>query len=280
VKNLLIYINPSKELGEEHGILAKIQIENLLELGWKKEDIVLVTNFPYEYMGVKALEVGEDYFYELLPNSTKFPAVSKMFENNQIEDDLYWMHDFDNFQLEPVDGDFILREMGGRDLGLCDYGRRAKFNGGSAFFTNRAGDIFKRVVEIMNEYKTEEERATMLLVNNNKNWADKASATAENHFVSAEIPDSELFRNRIARMNVTYNFWSGNIKGCYRLAYMPIKSIHFNPFPEMVTKYNEAGCKLDFFMHGKNSMNMVLMSDRLKKIFNRHGLYGNSQFNK
>lgn len=275
MKNLLIYINPSHSFGEEHELLAKIQIENLLDLGWKPEDIVLVTNFPYEYMGIKSKVVGDEYFYELLPNSTKFPAVAKMFENGLIEDALYWMHDFDNFQLEPIDENHIIQEMGGGDLGLCDYGRRTKFNGGSAFFTNKAGDIFKRIVEIMNEYKTEEERATMILINNNKNWANRSSVTAENYCEPAGIADSELFRNRIRKMNVTYNIWAGNIQGCYKLAFKPLKSIHFNPFPEKVTKNSPCKNKLDYFMHGENILRLKLMNDRLKKIFNKHGLYGN-----
>lgn len=55
MKNLLIYIHPDRKfVGEsfssETDVLPKIQIENSLKLGWKKEDILLVTNFPYEYM--------------------------------------------------------------------------------------------------------------------------------------------------------------------------------------------------------------------------------------
>ena len=49
MKQLLIYIGPTDKFDDEHEVLTKIQIDNSLDLGWKKEDILLVTNFPYEY---------------------------------------------------------------------------------------------------------------------------------------------------------------------------------------------------------------------------------------
>jgi len=35
-------------------ILLKAQIHNLLELGWKKENIILFINFDFEFMGISA----------------------------------------------------------------------------------------------------------------------------------------------------------------------------------------------------------------------------------
>ena len=138
MKNLLIYINPNHSFSKEYVTMSKIQIDNSLDLGWKPEDIMMVTNFPYEYKGIKSIVVGDEYFYTP-PSTLKFPAVARMFENNMIGNDLYWMHDFDSFQLVPLDSDErIIQEMGGRDMGLCDYGRRHKCNGCSVFFTNRA----------------------------------------------------------------------------------------------------------------------------------------------
>jgi hypothetical protein len=67
MKNLLIYINPAKSFineawKDENDILAKIQIDNSLEMGCKKEDIILVTNFEYEYRGVKSIVVSDDLY--------------------------------------------------------------------------------------------------------------------------------------------------------------------------------------------------------------------------
>lgn len=52
MKNLLIYTNADKEFSEENKTLVKIHIDNSLELGWDRKDILLYTNFPYEYNGV------------------------------------------------------------------------------------------------------------------------------------------------------------------------------------------------------------------------------------
>ena len=58
MKQILTYISPQKDFNEEHKMAVKIQIDNSLSLGWKREDILLVTNFPYEHNGVKAITIG------------------------------------------------------------------------------------------------------------------------------------------------------------------------------------------------------------------------------
>lgn len=39
MKIILVYTGPPKQFNEEHEVLAKIQIDNNLDLGWEKEDI-------------------------------------------------------------------------------------------------------------------------------------------------------------------------------------------------------------------------------------------------
>ncbi|KKR28424.1 MAG: hypothetical protein UT61_C0050G0008 [Candidatus Woesebacteria bacterium GW2011_GWA1_39_8] len=66
MKNLLIYINPPKCFGDEEKITVQIQIDNSLELGWKREDIIFVTNFSYEYNSIKAIKIDEEQALWLL----------------------------------------------------------------------------------------------------------------------------------------------------------------------------------------------------------------------
>ena len=40
MKNLLIYIGPTKEFTKEHEELTEMQIDNSLALGWGREDIL------------------------------------------------------------------------------------------------------------------------------------------------------------------------------------------------------------------------------------------------
>ena len=42
MKNLLIYTGPNKKFDAETVKFAKIQIDNSLDLGWKRENILLV----------------------------------------------------------------------------------------------------------------------------------------------------------------------------------------------------------------------------------------------
>jgi hypothetical protein len=56
MKNLLIYISPTGSFDNPRAdlasndvpVLVKVQIENSLELGWKPEDIILVTKLEYQ----------------------------------------------------------------------------------------------------------------------------------------------------------------------------------------------------------------------------------------
>jgi len=57
-----------------------------------------------------------------------------------------------------------------------------------------------------------------------------------------------------------------------RIAFKPLKAIHFYPFYEKATRNSPHENKIDYFMHGKNIMGKILMTPRLKKIFNKHGL--------
>ena len=97
MKNLLIYINPSKDFEGEEKTTVKIQIDNSLDLGWKKEDIMLVTNFPYEYNDVRSLVIGDDAYCHYFPRCSKWPAIIKLFENKLIKKTSYigttiWTH--------------------------------------------------------------------------------------------------------------------------------------------------------------------------------------------
>ena len=71
MKNLFIFISPTKsfnnprhDLISDAGILVKVQIKNSQQLGWKKEDILYVTDLPYEYNDVKSQVIPNGMYYE------------------------------------------------------------------------------------------------------------------------------------------------------------------------------------------------------------------------
>ena len=157
MKNLLIYVNPSKSFldyhwRDENKLLAKIQIDNSLALGWKKEDIILVTNFNYEYRGVKSMVVNDDLFCKVSYTATKIKVILHLFDKDIIGDDLYWFHDFDAFQLEKITEEELCLENA--VFALTDYGkttinefRDRRWSTGSIFFKKDAERIFRMMMQ-------------------------------------------------------------------------------------------------------------------------------------
>lgn len=280
MKNFIIYVNPTKGFKPEIETQFKIQVENMLELGWKREDIILATNFEWEYMGVNSFVVDDDLYFKPDPRSIKCIAIARLFERNQIFEDntLYWCHDVDHFQQLPITEKEITDEMGDCDFALCDYGRRIKYNCGSIFFYKSAGDIFIKmrgvVLKARKYWNTcEEERALMILITNNLYWAYRSSVGAENSFLSARRTDTESIRKRIKKLHITYNFADYNMTSLWKMCGGKPKTAHFNPYPEKQMRRGREVIKerLPFFL-GDNELGIPLLNERLLKIFARHNL--------
>lgn len=202
MKNLMIYINPRKGFDDEHARYAEIQIENSLNY-WKKEDILLVTNFPYEYYGLKALVVNDDLYCQIHNKASKINTVIYLLENN-ILNDLIWLHDFEAFQINPLDIELK------NDVGFTDYGWSPKWNTGSVFFKPSSLDVFEWIKNAVYSHKTDEERALMVLTNGNFN----------------------NINSRYERLNITYNLGKRKIDYNLSIAHKPIRVVHFHPYKE------------------------------------------------
>ena len=244
MKNLLIYVNPTG-FDEESEKLVKIQIDNSLELGWKKEDILLVTSFDYEYNGVKATVVEKGYCPFKKENS-KETTIVHLFEIGFIQNELYWCHDLDAYQLEPI----IEEELGldGLVAGFTDYGRKPMWQMGSFFFKREAEDIFRAVVERLAP------------------GLDSQRRPRYDEYAMMDLTDNNInnINSRIKRLSNTYNFGMRRVGFCYEKAEKPLKVLHFHPQYEKLNNLNIA-------MYGKNDLGVPLMNDRLIKIFHHYG---------
>lgn len=236
MKNLLTYINPHKCFNNEHKMAVKIQIDNSLRLGWKREDIMLVTNFDYEYNGVKSIVIEDENYCEHFFPSTKIYVIAALFHKGLIDDDLYWYHDFDCFQLNPM----MLPSLGEADLGLTNYGKMPRLCSASMFFTKNAGDLFYRMHKEIKRHKTGEERSIM------------------------EMNNFYEYGHRVRVINLTYALHKFNLWHCYNRAAGPIQAVHFHLTPD----------KYDFWVKGNNPVNLRLIPDELISIFNKHGFTG------
>jgi hypothetical protein len=251
MKNLLIYVNPSKWFDEESEKLIKIQIENSIELGWKPEDIMLITNFPFVYMGVAANIIGDEYYCKLFRQATKVDVMVHLFDVGAIkEGTLYWLHDLDAYQQELIDEKELGLEL--VDIGLTDYGRNDRWNGGSMFIKKEIEDFYRGVKDKM--YKDNEKNKGIW-----KNEEDVLMELTKANFNNVNA--------RIKRLNITYNFGIKQMKLCYDKAIKPLKVLHFHP----ERRYTKWGRAMGI-VKGNNELGFPIMTNRLIKIFKKYGI--------
>lgn len=258
MKQVLIYISKYQKFDPENEVLIKVQIDNSLELGWRRDEILLVTNFPYKYNGVRAMVISNENFCQFSRQASKINAILALFEHKLIEDKLYWFHDLDVFQLEPMTEIDLARDS----LATTDYGGNELWNTGVLFFRKDTEDIFSLIKAIVYKYKTDEERALMALTGH-----DVKMTSA--HSVGNLIPayHSENFNKRIIKLNPTYNFIPRYLEESYKIAEKPIKCVHFHPIK---TKKTQEISQYDEVVNGKNVLGIPIVNERLKIILNRY----------
>jgi hypothetical protein len=172
----------------------KAQIENNLELGWKPEDLWVVTNFDFSYMGINAIVLPLNK--DCLTGSKVF-AMRELFKRDMINDDI-WIHDLDAWQNEWFDFPMI------KDVGLAEYSR-PKYNGGSMFYRPLAKDIIEEICNHLETNKSAREEPTLDLLLRGK------------------------YKNRTTTVNYTYNVGCSGFVPRYEKSIHPIKVLHMHP---------------------------------------------------
>ena len=203
MKNLLIYFSPEHKFNEENQKYIEIQIENSLYY-WKPEDILLVTNFPYEYMGIKALNLPDELYSDVSRCAIKINVIDYMLDNMILWEDVIWFHDTEAWQIAPMEVEL------NKPLGLTDYGWSKKWNGGSMFFKPAAFPIFEKWQKSIEKYNLDDERSLMKLTKTN----------------------DDGINNYIQRLNITYNIGKRRVEENIARADKPIKVLHFHPYRE------------------------------------------------
>ena len=213
MKNIFFYLSPDKKFDAQHGPMAEVQIPNSLQY-WKPEDIIIVTNFPWECCGIKALVVGDEVHCKILSRgksmSNKPNVIAYLIEHGLV-DDVNWIHDWDAFQIAPLDLPPLTK-----DIGFVDYGYKPRIQYGNVFFKPTSLDVWKQIGEAVYKYKADEEETTNILIDNNEG----------------------NIRDRFEKMNVTYNIGMRRIRELLAKADYPIKIIHFPPYdPKYLNKF-------------------------------------------
>lgn len=286
MQNIFLWIKNDKNSGykfrysetpELINSYLKLQVENSLMLGWDKEDIIVITNFPFEYMDIKTNMVNDICRWSAFAN--KMVVVNELICSNVINDN-FWLHDCDAYQLVPFvfpeecnDVNFV-RHAPGRD----------KPQGGSVFYRKEAYDIISvlsKAIQLFKPTKEESffpyfyhksyktlivEKYNLVICELEKNTYEKNKDSLELYikFRDFAIKYFGEFENRFHWLNWTYNlFRQRQFDRKYPYAEKPIKVVHFHP--------EDKSC-LDRFYHGINSYNVKIVTPELKELFIKHGL--------
>jgi hypothetical protein len=171
-----------------------VQIENSLQLGWDKKDLWIITNFPFIYNHIGAIQLNLNT--NCLTGSKIF-AMRELFRLNAIDSPV-WIHDLDAWQNE----NFSFPKI--KHAGLAEYSK-PKFNGGSMFYTPEAKDIIEDIANTLERDKQKREEPTLDALMRSR------------------------YKDRTTIVNPTYNVGCSGFTKRFDRAEKPIKVIHMHP---------------------------------------------------
>jgi len=210
--------------------LIKSQIENSLELGWDFNDIMLLSNFEYEFMNVKTINIDLNNF--CLTGSKMF-GIQYVYQN-EITEDVVWTHDLDAWQNIQFDCPEF------KEVGITTYST-SKYNGGSVFWKYSSLAIINEIVNILTENKEQREEPTL-----NK------------------VLKSKEFSDRVTNLNNTYNVGCSGFVKRFNRSIKPIHVCHFHPYNRIAWETHA----LD--RNGINEISITLRLERLIRKYYKH----------
>ena len=121
--------------------LFKMQIDNSLYYGWRVEDIILGTNFNFEYKGVKSINLTDICTFNIFNN--KWYGMLELMKLGILNDN-FWFHDQDNWQINNI----TFPEFEG-EIGAATYIRTPEWNTSAVYVKRTATHIIEYIVESM-----------------------------------------------------------------------------------------------------------------------------------
>jgi hypothetical protein len=136
----------------KHKLIRELQcqLENSLAIGWNPKDIIVMSNFDYEFYGVTSTLME---FPKYCLTGSKMFAMEELFKRDMV-DDIICCHDLDAWQNDMFDPPSI------RDIGISTYST-PKFNGGVIFYRPTAKDIVLEIASILHKDKPKQEEPTI-----------------------------------------------------------------------------------------------------------------------
>jgi hypothetical protein len=144
MKNVMIYNIVDHKRRHNNDELFKLfqsQIDNSLHYGWSKEDIIIGTNFKFEYKGIKSYHLTDICEFNIFNN--KWYGMLELMKNGILNDD-FWFHDQDNWQINNIS----FPEFEG-EIGAATYVRTPEWNTSAVYVKNTSLPVLEYIVNSM-----------------------------------------------------------------------------------------------------------------------------------
>jgi hypothetical protein len=304
MQNVFVWIKPPDKGGykwrytQDHERIhnyLKLQIHNSLDMGWDKEDIVPITNFPFEHMGVKSHELSMN-ICSWSSFANRMIAVNEMIKKGVINDN-FWVHDLDAYQLVPFDFPEECRGVSFTRHAL----RRIKPQGASVFYRKDCYDLvdaMEKTIKIFKvskeesffpnliskagiksaiRYREREKQLTILIdefvveTKKQEKTLKKITTKRDKNLLFADASEIYFgkFIDRFNWLNWEYNLCHARMFDAkYKKANKPIKVAHCKL---------ENKSQVDCFYGGINKSKINVISDRLEELFFLYNLLDESE---
>ena len=240
MKNVMIYNKIDDKPRWSNDILFnsfKAQIDNSLTRGWKQEDIIIGTNFDFEYKGIKNYLLTD--ICKTNPFCNKFYGMLEMMQNKVLDDD-FWFHDQDAWQLHD---DLDFPDFSG-EIGGCIYVFTPEWNTCSLFVKKSAVNILEYIVDFMKM---------------NPEYLE--SVQSDEHVISTLRHNRTEISEYLSTINTQYNVGRTKMEYRYEQADKPVYVGGFVPsIPDSVQVFNGED----------NEMKVNLIDKKLDKAFRKH----------
>jgi|TARA_R110002020_G_scaffold341703_1_gene556278 hypothetical protein len=238
MKNVYIYNVVEDNIRYDNELLLnyfRAQVDNSLRFGWKKEDIIIGTNFDFEHNGVKNIKLENICTTNIFNN--KWYGMLELMNNGYIDDD-FWFHDQDSWQVSKVEFPEFVGEIGG-----CTYVYTPEWNTCSMFLKQTSVSIVEYIVEFMK-------------INDNTNFY------SDENYISLLRGGSPI-QDYLTTLNNKFNVGLTHMEKRYQAAEKPVCSLGFQPHVQS---------SWDVFIEGKNDLDLKLIDNEMIELFKTYNL--------
>ena len=179
----------------------RAQIDWSLELGWSKDDIIIGTNFDFEYRGIESYDLYNICNFSGFHNF--WYGAFELLSAGVIEDD-FWLHDHDSWP----NNFFSFPQFDGLIAG-CEYIGTEQWNCGSIFIKKTAEQFLGNIVATMEDNKD----------------ADISS----DEQIIANLRINKEIKHFFSSINTTYNCGLTHFDLRYENAKKPLNVCSFKP---------------------------------------------------